>query len=150
VGRCGPRLATRLLAAGLAAALAAPALDAWAEDKQKKPSLNLRSTPRFAFSPARVLFVAELQGGDDVEEYYCPEVEWDWDDGGKSVTGADCPPFVAGQTKIERRFSTEHEFKRAGNYSVKVSLKRLGKSFATQNLRMTVRAGAGDRTFEEP
>jgi plastocyanin len=141
---------TWLLAAGLVAALAAPALDASAEDKQKKPGLNLRSTPRFAFSPARVLFVAELQGGDDVEDLYCPEVEWDWDDGGKSVTEADCPPFVPGQTKIERRFSAEHDFKRAGSYNVKVRLRRLGKSVAAQTLRLTVRPGAGDRSLDEP
>lgn len=140
----------RVLTAGLVALLAASALDAIADDKPKKPGLNLRSTPRFAFSPARVLFVAELQGGDDVEEFYCPEVEWDWDDGGKSVTEADCPPFVPGETKVQRRFSAEHDFKRAGSYNVKVSLRRLDKSFAVQNLRLTVRPGAGDRSFDEP
>ncbi len=140
----------RPVAVLLALALVAPAVDVGAADGKKKPGLSLRSTPRFAFSPAHVLFVAELQNGDDVEEFYCPEVEWDWDDGGKSVTEADCPPFVAGQTKIDRRYSAEHDFKQAGNYNVKVSLKRLGKTFAAQNLRLTVRAGAGDRSFEEP
>ena len=59
--------------------------------KLKKPKLDLRATPRMAFSPVNVLLVAELTGGDDVEEYYCPELEWDWDDGGKSVHEADCP-----------------------------------------------------------
>ena len=68
------------------------------ETKDKRPSLSLRAMPRFAFSPVNVLFVAELQGGDDIEDYYCPEVEWEWDDGGKSVKEADCPPFVAGET----------------------------------------------------
>jgi hypothetical protein len=144
-------MVTKPLAAALAAALAFSALPARAADtKTKKPGLTLRSTPRFAFSPARVLFVAELTGGDDIEEFYCPEVEWEWDDGGKSVTEADCAPFVAGQTKIERRFSMEHEYRRAGSYNIKVSLKRLGKSFAIQNLRLTVRPGLGDPTMEDP
>ena len=40
--------------------------------KQKKPKLDLRATPRMAFSPVNVLLTAELTGGDDVEEYYCP------------------------------------------------------------------------------
>jgi hypothetical protein len=143
-------MSTKSFAAVLALVLAAPALPASAGDaKEKKPSLSMRSTPRFAFSPARVLFVAELQGGDEVEEFYCPEVEWEWDDGGKSIKEADCPPFVAGETKIERRFTAEHDFRRAATYNVKVSLKRLGKSFAVQTLRLTVRPGAGDPTMEE-
>jgi hypothetical protein len=99
----GSRLLSGLIA------IAAFALPAAGNDaKLKKPSLALRSSPRFAFSPARVLFVAELTGGDDVEEYYCPELEWDWDDGSKSVQEPDCDPFVSGQTKIERRFSAAH------------------------------------------
>lgn len=142
-------MSTNTLCAVLALALALPAPPVAAEAKQKKPSLNLRSTPRFAFSPARVLFVAELQGGDEIEDFYCPEVEWEWDDGGKSVTEEDCAPFVAGQTKIGRRFSTEHDFRRAGIYNVKVSLRRVGKPFAVQQIRVTVRPGAGDLTPEE-
>jgi hypothetical protein len=138
------------LAAVLALSVLGLASPAAADNaKQKKPGLTVRSTPRFAFSPARVLFVAELQGGDDVEQYYCPEVEWEWDDGGKSVKEADCPPFVAGETRIERRFTAEHEFRLAATYNVKVSLKRLGKSFAVQTLRLTVRPGAGDPTIED-
>jgi len=133
-----------LLAAALLAVPAAGAGDA----KLKKPALALRSSPRFAFSPVRVLFVAELSGGDDVEEYYCPELEWDWDDGSKSVQEPDCEPFVAGQTKIERRFSAAHDYQRAANYTVKVSLKRLGKMFVNQTVRLTVRPGVGDPTFE--
>ncbi len=143
-------MSTSMLCAVLALFLAAPDSKTASEAKQKKPGLNLRSTPRFAFSPARVLFVAELQGGDEIEDFYCPEVEWEWDDGGKSVTEEDCAPFVSGQTKIARRFSTEHDFRRAGVYNVKVSLKRVGKPFAVQNIRVTVRPGAGDMTADEP
>jgi len=75
--------------------------------KGKRPGIELRSSPRFAFSPANILFVAELKGGDDVEELYCPEVEWEWGDGGKSIKEADCDPWVEGAT-IERRFSANH------------------------------------------
>ena len=128
----------------VAAALPAAGSDA----KLKKPSLSLRSSPRFAFSPVRALFVGELAGGDDVEEFYCPELEWEWDDGSKSVQEPDCDPFVTGQTKIERRFSAEHEYRRAATYTVKVSLKRLGKTFVNQTVRLTVRPGVGDPTFE--
>jgi hypothetical protein len=118
------------------------------EPKVKKPRLDLRAAPRFAFSPVTVHLTAELTGGDDVEEMYCPELEWDWDDGGKSVHEGDCPPFEAGVTKLERRYTAEHEFQRAGSYNVKVTMRRAGRTLAAANVRVTVRAGLGDPTIE--
>src|SRR5271169_7002373 len=111
-----------LLVAFSAAFFVAVALPAAAGGSGKKPALELRSTPRFGFSPVNVLFTAELKGGDDIEEYYCPEIEWFWDDGGKSVQEADCPAYEPGVTKIDRRFTAEHQFSRQGAYLVRVTL----------------------------
>ena len=130
---------------GLATAGPLPALQ---DNKLKKPRLDLKATPRFAFSPVTVFLTAELAGGDDIEEYHCLEIEWDWDDGGKSVHEADCAPFQPGVTKIERRFSQDHEYRRSGVYNIKATLKRTGRSLATNTVRVTVRPGLGDRTME--
>jgi hypothetical protein len=140
------------LAVVVAVSLAAPAAarEAKPEVKLKKPRLDLRATPRMAFSPVNIFLTAELQGGDDVEEYYCPELEWDWDDGGKSMQEGDCPPFVAGTTKIERRFTTEHEYRRAGVYSIKVTMRRANRSLAVSRVNVTVKPGFADRTIERP
>jgi len=117
------------------------------EDKKKgkRPGLELRSSPRFAFSPANVLFTAELKGGDDVEELYCPEVEWEWGDGGKSVKEADCDPWTEGAA-IERRFTANHTFQFAGIYRIKVTLRKTGRSILSQSLAVTIRAGLGDQS----
>jgi hypothetical protein len=109
----------------------------------RKPRLDLRATPRMAFSPTVVFLTAELQGGEDVEEYYCPEVQWEWDDGGKSAHGADCPAYEAGAA-LERRFTAEHAYRRAGVYNVKVTLLRSGRPLATATATINVRPGAGD------
>ena len=138
----------RVLVAVALAAVTVGAGLAEAGDKPKKPRLDLRATPKFAFSPVNVLLTAELMGGDDVEELYCPELEWDWDDGGKSVHEADCPPFEAGSTKLERRFTAAHEYRRAGSYNVKVTMRRAGRAIAAANVRVNVRAGLGDPTME--
>ena len=134
-----------LLAAAFAASV--PAAD---EVKPKKPKLDLRATPRMAFSPVNVLLTAELTGGDDHEDFYCPELEWDWDDGGKSVHEADCPEYEAGKSKIERRFTTEHEYRKAGMYNVKLTMRHANKTLAQQTIKITVRPGLGDRTMETP
>lgn len=112
--------------------------------KLKKPTLNLRATPRMAFSPVTVLAVAELAGGDDVEQYYCPEIVWEWGDGGKSLQESDCPPFEEGVSKIERRFTAEHRYRRAGYYTLSATLRRAGKSIAKTDLKLTIRPGIAD------
>jgi len=143
-----PIKAGTAFATALALAAAAPAAAAQEEtpertEKAKKPKLEMRATPRMAFSPVSVLFTAELVGGDDVEEFYCPEIEWDWDDGGKSTHEADCAPYEAG-TQIERRFTAQHQYDKAGVYTVKATFKRTGRTFLANNVRVTVRAGLGD------
>jgi hypothetical protein len=141
-----PRAALALVTV-FALAAASSAGDAKPEGKPKKPRLDLRATPRMAFSPVNIFLVAELQGGDDVEEYYCPELEWDWDDGGKSVQEGDCAPFEEGTTKIDRRFTAEHEYRRAGLYNIKITMRRANRSLAASSIRVTVRPGLGDRTL---
>jgi hypothetical protein len=118
------------------------------EEKPKKPHLELRASPRIAFSPVNVSLTAELIGGDDVEEYHCPELEWDWDDGGKSTHESDCAPFEAGKTTIQRRFTVDHEYRKAGLYSIKATMRRANRTLATATVKVTVRPGVDDPTIE--
>lgn len=136
----------RVFMAFIITLLVAP-LGANAEPKARKPRLDLRATPRMAFSPTVVLLTAELQGGDNVEDYYCPEVMWDWDDGGKSARGADCPAYEPG-AQLERRFTAHHAYRRAGVYTVKVTLMRSGRPLAVASATVNVRPGLGDFTAD--
>ncbi|MBK5257588.1 MAG: hypothetical protein JJE39_16305 [Vicinamibacteria bacterium] len=111
-----------------------------ASAKSKKPSLGVRVSPRMAFSPVGVIATAELKGGEDSEEFYCLAIEWDWDDGSKSLQDSDCDPYQPG-TKIDRRFSSEHYYSRAGNYNIRAALKASEKIVAANSFRLTVRQG---------
>ncbi|HSB62295.1 MAG TPA: PKD domain-containing protein [Vicinamibacteria bacterium] len=127
--RCGSAVVPLLVLA-----LATPVL---AGPRANKPRFDLRATPRIAFSPVSVLVVAELNGGDELEEFHCPGLEWDWGDGARSAHEADCEPFEPGTT-LERRFSARHVFRRAGEYDVKVTLRRAERSLAVAPVRVTV------------
>jgi hypothetical protein len=122
-------------------ALAAPIA---AAENGNRPRLDLRATPRMAFSPTVVYVTAELAGGDEIEDFYCPELEWDWDDGARSQRGSDCPPFQAGQSDFERFFSADHVYRQAGSYNVKITMKRAGRTLAVASSRVNVRPGLGD------
>ncbi len=142
--------AAAILAAVLGLAGPAVAGDGEQQPKKlKKPGLELRVSPRFSFSPAELMFTAELKGGDDVEEYYCPEVEWEWGDGGKSVQEADCDPWKA-DTRIERRYVTHHVFAESGIYLTRITLRKSDRTIATRTVEVTVRPGLGDRSVAAP
>ena len=103
----------------------------------KKPRLDLRASPRMALTPIDVLLVAELVGGDDVEDFYCPAVEWEWGDGGRSAHEADCPPFEPGMA-MARRHSASHAYRQPGEYSVRVTLRRVGRPLAVASTVVTI------------
>ena len=124
--------------------IAAVASAGSAGEKARRPRLDLRAAPRMAFSPVNVLITAELSGGDDAnDDYYCPEIEWDWDDGGKSVHEADCAPLETGAA-IERRYTANHAYRRPGSYNVKMTMRKGSRSIAMATATVTVHPGAGD------
>ena len=133
---------TRLLLLSCLVAIANP-LMAGNPARARRPRLELRATPRMAFSPVLVFMTAELRGGEDSEEFYCPALVWDWDDGGRSVHEADCPPFASGNT-MDRRFTAEHAYGAAGVYNIKVTLKRVDRSVAAATTTVYVRSVLGD------
>lgn len=106
----------------------------------KRPSLGVRVSPRMAFSPVGVIATAELKGGEDSEDFYCLAIEWDWDDGSKSLKDSDCEPYQPG-TKIERRFSSQHYYSRAGEYNIRARLMASDKVVASNSFRLVVRQG---------
>ncbi len=139
-----PRRAFCTLAAVLAIALpSARASSAQRADAQdKKPSLSLRATPPVGFSPLRVRVVVDVRGGDDdYADFYCPSIEWDWGDGTVSEASADCEPYEAGKSTIQRRWTSEHMFRQSGAYKIMFRLKQKNKAIAASSAQVQVRAG---------
>jgi catalase (peroxidase I) len=118
-----------------------------AKDKKdvKRPALSVRASPMMAFAPARLFLSADLRGGpNDYEEYYCPTVEWDWDDGTVSQSTVDCDPYEAGKSEIKRRYSIEHIYRIGGNYKVEIRLKRKDKVLAVSSVTVQIRAALNE------
>ncbi len=107
------------------------------EDAAKSPRLDLRASPRVAFSPVEIMAVAELRGGHDVEELYCPGQVWDWGDGSRSARESDCAPFEPG-TALERFFIARHLFRAPGMYSVRLTLVRADRTIAFATIPVNV------------
>ena len=111
----------------------------------KKPSLSLKASPSVSFAPARIVVVAEVKGGaDDLEEFYCPTVEWEWGDLTTSTVEADCEPYAPGKSTIKRRYTVEHRYKNSGGFKIILRLKKGDRVIASANAQVQVRAGLGD------
>ena len=94
----------------------------------KKPSLSLKASPPAGFAPLRVHLSVDVKGGaNDYADFYCPTVQWDWDDGTISETSEDCNPYEAGKSTIRRRFSADHTFRLSGDYRLTFRLKQKDK-----------------------
>ena len=123
---------------------ARPARSARADGDDDRPKLVVKARPAIAIAPATVRLNAELVGGaNDYEQFYCPTITWDWDDGTVSESSADCAPYQAGVSEIQRHFNVEHRF-RAGNYRVLFSLKDHDKEVAATTVRIQIRPGLPD------
>jgi hypothetical protein len=139
-----PRRALCTLAALAAAVVAAVHLTAAQRDaSDKKPSLSLKATPPAGFAPLRVRLTVDVRGGaNDYSDFYCPTVQWDWDDGTISENSEDCDPYEAGKSTIRRRYSGDHTFQISGDYRVTFRLKQKDKVIGSGTTALTVRPGA--------
>lgn len=107
------------------------------KDSSGRPHLELRVTPPAAFSPATVLVVARLVGGEDAEDFYCPALEWDFGDGSRSTREGDCPPFDD-DTQMARLFSLRYRYQAAGEYQIRLTLRRAGRTVVSASAPIKV------------
>lgn len=114
-------------------------------DKQKKPSVSVRTSPQTGFSPLRVVATAELRGGsDDYQDFYCPIIEWEWGDGTRTEQRVDCDPYEAGKSEVKRRYTVERRFEFAGEYRVIFRLKQNNKVVGSGQTLLRIRPGVRD------
>ena len=53
------------------------------------------------------------------EDYYCPRIEWQWEDGSISEEESDCPPFAEATADDHRQVWTRRRaFQKSGRYRV--------------------------------
>lgn len=89
-----------------------------------------------------VTFRLEVEDGGD-ERYYCPEVEWVWEDDTRSTSESDCPPFD--EADEDRRFVRRktHGFRSSGTWTIKVRLSKAGELIHEEEASVVIAGSAG-------
>ncbi|MGE0392618.1 MAG: hypothetical protein AB7I25_00165 [Vicinamibacterales bacterium] len=138
--------ATTWTLAVLAFLLAHEGVPGAADEKNKKVSLSLKVTPSMGVAPVRVRASVEIKGGpNDNEDLYCPQLEWTWGDDTISESAADCEPYEAGRSTIQRRYSAEHTYRYGGLYKLTLRLKQKDRVVAFTSTNLQIQGGLGER-----
>ena len=122
-----------LRVAALTVAITSLASPGPADDKKpKRPTVELRASPRVAVVPGNVIFTAEIKGGED-EALRCVTLSWDWGDGNTSEQDeVDCDP--ADGSPVSRRFTQDREFRQQGRPTVTVTVRKAGSIVAKDSV----------------
>ena len=82
--------------------------------------------------------LTDLDDVEDLEEYYCLDEVWDWDDDTESEYGPDCDPYEEGM-ELTRRFRASHQFSVPGTYTIWLRLQRNGETVIAGNVKVMIR-----------
>jgi len=100
----------------------------FAASDSSKVKVELKATPQFAMlsvgphATATVRFRLSVKDGGD-ENYYCPRLEWEWEDQTTSSEESDCPAFESAQKEDhEKVWTKSRTFWEPGQHIIKVRL----------------------------
>ena len=105
--------------------MAAQGKDKGKDAEAKRPKINLRVQPQVVVAPGRATLTVELVGGaDDFENAAAPSIVWEWGDDTSFESTTDCEPYEVARVGIKRRYTVQHQFRRAGNYKLYFHMKQ--------------------------
>ena len=126
-----------------------------ASSEPAKPKVELKATPAFAMlgvgprSAATVRFRLSVKDGGD-ENYYCPRVEWEWEDETKATEEGDCPAFEAAQKEDhERSWTKSRQFWEPGNHVIRARLYKGDRLIRTIDAKVEISGEATPGRYRE-
>ena len=120
-----------------------------------KPKVELKPSPQMAVlgvgprSAATVRFRLSVKDAGN-EDYYCPRLEWEWEDGTYSSEESDCPSFDKAQPQDhERSWTRSRQFWEPGNHTVKVRLYKAERLIRTIDAKVEITGEATPARYRE-
>lgn len=120
-----------------------------------KPKVELKASPPFAMlgvgprSSATIRFRLSVKDGGD-ENYYCPRLEWEWEDDTRATEESDCPAFESAQKEDhERTWIKSRQFWEPGSHVIKVKLYKGDRLIRTLDAKVEISGEATPGRFRE-
>lgn len=100
-----------------------------------KPRIEFRVLPQFGYAPLSVHALLIIENGG--EQFYCPELEWDWQDGSRSIETSDCDPYDGKPETAPVSYARDHVYG-TGEYNVTLTLSHGAKKLRTLSQKVRV------------
>jgi len=113
-----------------------------------KPKVELKPLQRITNlaagrCEATVVFKLRVEDA-GAEDYYCPRVVWEWEDGAQSSEESDCVPFdQAAKEDHVRTWTKSHSFHASGTHTVRVTLCRASRKVRVVDTSATITGWEG-------
>jgi hypothetical protein len=121
----------------------------------EKPKVELKPSPQIASlgigprASATVRFRLSVKDAGN-EDYYCPKVEWEWEDETRATEDSDCPPFDKAQKQDhEKSWTKSHQFWEPGNHVIRVRLYKGDRLIKTLETKVEITGEATPGRFRE-
>src|SRR5262245_28618683 len=123
--------------------------------EKPKPKVEFKPSQRLAQlglpprSSVTVLFRLSIKDGGS-EDYYCPKLEWEWEDDTRATEESDCPPFAEAQkSDHEKSWSKSHTFWEPGEHTIRVHLYKGDRLIKTLDTKVEVQGEATPSRYRE-
>jgi hypothetical protein len=121
----------------------------------EKPKVELKPSPQITSlgigprASATVRFRLSVKDAGN-EDYYCPKVEWEWEDETRATEDSDCPPFDKAQKQDhEKSWTKSHQFWEPGNHVIRVRLYKGDRLIKTLETKVEITGEATPGRFRE-
>lgn len=106
---------------------------------------NERRRPEVTIRVSAEIEDLEKVAPEEIENYYCLEEVWEWDDDTESEYAPDCDPYEEAAdgkeaSELKTYFSASHQFRMPGSYNIWLRLQRNGKTMLAGNVRIQIRS----------
>lgn len=106
---------------------------------------NERRRPQVTIRVSAEIEDLDKVAAEDLEDYYCLEEIWEWDDDTESEYAPDCDPYQEAEegkeaSELKTYFSASHGYRMPGSYNIWLRLQRNGKTMLAGNVRIQIRS----------
>ena len=121
----------------------------------EKPKTELKASPQIATlgvgsrSAATVRFRLSVKDAGN-EDFYCPRLEWEWEDDTRATEESDCPPFAdARPDDHSRSWTRSRQFWEPGEHTIRVRLYKGERLVRTLESKVTITGEATPGRYRE-
>jgi hypothetical protein len=121
----------------------------------EKPKTELKANPPLATlgigsrASATVRFRLSIKDAGN-EDFYCPRLEWEWEDDTRATEESDCPPFAEARPEDHQKsWTRSRQFWEPGEHTIRVRLYKGERLIRTLDTKVQINGESTPGRYRE-